>query len=239
MLAGCLALGVVVLGVLLLFTTTDLSFGAFILMFFLVIGAGAGVFFWMYNYQLRRSKEDSTTRQNAASSSLQITHQLDEVFVNIDEDKFVGINWSNEEIVAGAVSGKVNRSNFSQLADVEMEIGRYTVSEDDYQTTTDRGSQIFGAAAGGALFGPVGAVVGGLSGSKSTSGSSYSTEEISKIDLRMRFRDRAQPIVEIPFYKIDRGPMYTEKQGERLDAARRFHACLSNILDEKKSASAS
>lgn len=234
MLAGCLALAVVVLGVFLLFTTTNLSFGAFFLMFFLIIGIGAGVFIWVYNYQLRRSKEDSTARQNAASSSLQQTHRLEEVFVNVDADKFVGINWSNEEIVAGAVSGNVNRFNFAQLADVEMEIGRYTVSEDDYQTTTDRGSQIIGAAAGGALFGPVGAVVGGLSGSKSTSGSRYSTEGISTIDLRMRFRDRAHPIIEIPFYNVDRGPVYAEKQGERLDAARRFHACLSNILEEKK-----
>lgn len=234
MLAGCLALAVIVLGVLLLFTTTDLSFGAFFFVFLLILGAGAGVFFWVFNYQLRRSKEDSTARQNAASSSLQRTHRLEEVFVNVDADKFVGINWSNEEIVAGGVTGSVNRFNFAQLADVEMEIGRYTVSEDDFQTTTDRGSQIIGAAAGGALFGPVGVVVGGLSGSKSTSGSSYSTEGISTIDLRMRFRDRAQPIIEIPFYNVDRGPVYAEKQGERLDAARRFHACLSNILDEKK-----
>jgi hypothetical protein len=79
-------------------------------------------------------------------------------------------------------------------------------------------------------------MIGGLSGSTTTSGTSHSIDVIASAKLRMRFRDKSCPIIEVLFYSMEGGLTYINKQGERIDAARRYHALLSNILAEQKPA---
>ena len=60
-------------------------------------------------------------------------------------------------------------------------------------TKTSRGSQLGGALLGGIVFGPLGAVVGGLSGSKK------SENKVMRIDLRLAVNDTTSPVHNVNF----------------------------------------
>lgn len=61
--------------------------------------------------------------------------------------------------------------------------------------TTNRGSQIAGAAVGAVLLGPLGLLVGGLSGSKKK------VETVRELSLKLYLTDLKQPVVELVFFK--------------------------------------
>ena len=64
-------------------------------------------------------------------------------------------------------------------------------------TKTSRGSQLGGALLGGVVFGPLGAVIGGLSGSKK------SEDKVKRLDLRMAVNDTANPVHDVNFLNIE------------------------------------
>ncbi len=172
--------------------------------------------------------------EEQARSQVMQTHLLDEVVVNVESDQFVGIAWDARKIVAQDAGGAVLSFSFEALTDVELEVQTDTSSQTEGQITTNRGSQLFGVAVGGAAFGVGGAVVGGLTGSQRTSSVTTSnTSEVGYI-LRCRFLDRRNPIVETVVYRAGVGVHCWQLLAARQVTARRFHAHLSNILHENR-----
>lgn len=76
---------------------------------------------------------------------------------------------------------------FSDILSSEVIIDSHTV------TSTSRGSQLTSAAAGGALFGNTGAVIGGLSGK------TKSTEQVKNMDIKLTVNDLENPVCKINF----------------------------------------
>lgn len=64
-------------------------------------------------------------------------------------------------------------------------------------TKTARGSQLGGALLGGIVFGPLGAVVGGLSGKKKTE------NKVKRLDLRLAINDTSSPIHDVCFMDVE------------------------------------
>lgn len=81
-------------------------------------------------------------------------------------------------------------TSFSDLIAVEV------VRDGGSITRTQRGSQIAGAAIGGALLGPAGLIVGGLSGS------TLHQSKISKLSIKLYTNDIISPLQEIFFLDL-------------------------------------
>lgn len=85
-------------------------------------------------------------------------------------------------------SGPARIFSFNQLTAIDIEKNGSSIQ------TTNRGSQAFGAAVGGVLLGPVGLLLGGLSGSKK------SVEKIKRLSLKIYTNDLVKPMHEIVFF---------------------------------------
>ena len=78
---------------------------------------------------------------------------------------------------------------FSDLVAVEVQKNGQSLE------TTNRGSQIAGAAVGAVLLGPLGLLVGGLSGSKKK------VETVRELSLKLYLTDLRHPVTELVFFK--------------------------------------
>lgn len=77
--------------------------------------------------------------------------------------------------------------NFSDIIESEVIVDNNTI------TKTARGSQIGGAVVGGALLGGVGAIIGGLSGTKG------SFDQVMQAEIKLTINDLENPICKINF----------------------------------------
>lgn len=77
--------------------------------------------------------------------------------------------------------------DFADIIESEVVVDSHTI------TKTARGSQIVGAAVGGVLLGGVGAIIGGLSGSKD------SFDQVKEMDIKLTINDLNSPIHKINF----------------------------------------
>jgi len=97
-------------------------------------------------------------------------------------------------------------------------------------TSTNRGSQLLGSAVGG-LLGPLGAVVGGLSGSSRSRG------RLRRLTLKIFVDDYAKPVHAISFFR-DGSSKGTDPDEPRVRDARekadRFHAHVLNAMRQAK-----
>ncbi|GLR55129.1 hypothetical protein KYK30_31755 [Shinella yambaruensis] len=113
----------------------------------------------------------------------------------------LGIDYGRSRI-AVQTSSQRKIIPFTDLISVEISEDGATV------TKSNRGSQLAGAAIGAIAFGGIGAIVGGLSGS------STSTQKVSKITINLMTKDTSLPFVEIVAFHeqaIDKGGfIYTQ-----------------------------
>ena len=93
-------------------------------------------------------------------------------------------------------------------------------------TKTDRASQIGGAAVGGVLLGPVGMLIGGLSGSTST------TNKASYITLLITVNSTKQPTFEVCFLDktVDKTGWLAHEYNESIKEARKWHGIFDVII---------
>lgn len=96
-------------------------------------------------------------------------------------------------------------------------------------TRASRGSQLGGAVVGGALLGGVGAIIGGLSGTR------ISTGTVRQVSLRVTVSDTSSPTHEVGFLKME-----TNKPGAVYDAAMKtashWQGVISAIIREVENA---
>ena len=85
--------------------------------------------------------------------------------------------------------------DYSEIISVEMMVDKTSIQKTIQKT--NRGSQLVGAAVGGAVFGKMGAAVGGLSGSKRSE--TRGSEKVTKRSLVIFTSDMEMPSAEIQF----------------------------------------
>ncbi len=147
---------------------------------------------------------------------LKSDYQPDEFYLSVADGSLIGLNFDSRMILLGTRKAESSYS-FSQIVTVEVLENGTTINQ------TNRGSQMLGAAVGGLMFGGVGAVVGGLSGS------SRSNTRTTDIQLKVVIDDRLRPSHLVCFLKSK------DKKGLKVDdselkaaqeAVSRFHAHL-------------
>lgn len=119
---------------------------------------------------------------------VEANYKLDEVHFPGASRGVIGFNFSDQTVLLG--HGKnLNRYHFSQIMTVEVVQNGLTLH------TFNRGSQILGAVAGGALFGAPGAMIGGLSGS------SISKTRVKSVVLKVVVENPTSPLYTFTFFK--------------------------------------
>ena len=155
--------------------------------------------------------------------------KCDDLYVSSNRPiKCVGVSFQDRTVILG-IKASVFAYEFSKLTAVEMVENGATV------THTNRGSQLLGAAVGGAVFGGLGAVVGGLSGS------SRSQSRIKSLYLKLTIDDPVLPVWLICFFndstKNGSDPDGLLVRTERLKRER-MHAHLLNAMRQSQVAHA-
>ncbi|NTH25654.1 hypothetical protein G6K83_11280 [Agrobacterium rhizogenes] len=114
--------------------------------------------------------------------------------------------------------GNVKVFGFSDLIAVEVMRNGSSIS------VTNRGSQVAGAAVGALLLGPVGLLLGGVTGSK------RSVEKIQRLSLKVFTNDLVMPVYEIVFFDdkpADPKSAIVKAASDELDA---WHGRFQTIL---------
>jgi hypothetical protein len=101
----------------------------------------------------------------------------------------IAINHDARTIVLGNIKSHKNYE-CSSIASVEV------IRDGASITSTNRGSQLMGAAVGEVLLGPVGLLIGGVSGSQRT------VQRVSQIGLKIIVDDRIKPVHSIDFLRV-------------------------------------
>lgn len=114
------------------------------------------------------------------------------VFISNWGDWLLVLDFEKQKIILGA-SNNSKKYDFADIISVDLCKNGATI------TSTNRGSQILGAIAGGIAFGGVGAIIGGLSGSTTSS------EKIKQIAIRVTVEDVSNPSYEINFFRSPEG----------------------------------
>ena len=90
-------------------------------------------------------------------------------------------------------NGELKLFKFSQLVAVDVEKNGVSLQK------TNRGSQVMGAAVGAILLGPVGLLLGGLTGSK------RNVEKVRRLSIKIFTDDLISPVTEIIFFNSPSG----------------------------------
>lgn len=144
---------------------------------FLVLALVAGGCFWLAS-QIEGQRRKVHDRVSAAEAP-------DELFTATGGN-FIGYRFADQIVIYGTLAWTKSLP-MTAISGVEVQRNGVTI------TKTNRGSQLAGAAIGGLAFGGLGAVVGGLSGS------STSTERLKSIALLFQFDDAEHPTHEVCF----------------------------------------
>lgn len=175
-----------------------------------------GGFIWIFTKGQRKRK-----RVFAATEAVTERYRDWQLFVSspIIDRAMLAVSASERRIALGPVEDPVDVA-WSDISRVEVERNGGSL------TTTNRGSQLTGAAVGSVLLGPMGMLMGGLSGSKAT------RERVNELALRIMVEHPTRPVYRIVFFSasgkgIAASSLGLRAPGEKLD---HFHALLVNAM---------
>jgi hypothetical protein len=158
---------------------------------FILIGIGVVIIFVIFKFIA-----DSKAQKNQVEMWKE-RYPNSDVHVSLEDNSFCVLDYDANAVVLGL---KLQRGGlltpelpyeqtapFSAIRKVEIKSNGTTIA------STNRGSQAIGAAVGALAFGGVGAIIGGLSGSTT------STERVRNITLAITIDDRERPVHNITF----------------------------------------
>jgi hypothetical protein len=165
-------------------------------------------------------KDIAATRQRLCSK-----FNCDDLYVTSSRPvKCLGVVFKDSKIILAAGTA-ILPYDFSRITAIEVVENGATV------THTNRGSQLLGAVAGGALLGGVGALIGGLSGS------SRSLSRVRSLSLKITIDDRVNPVWLISFFNdpsekgSDPGSSLVTKERAKLE---RMYAHVRNAIRQSQ-----
>jgi hypothetical protein len=229
---GCL--GMIFFGVILLSLVGNDDVGAGTIFFLLacIVGSAIGGVY-LDNKRKDNLAKDLTTKINEIISKIESFSPTQQYFSPV-RDSFIAID-ENEKKLCFIENKHDNVMELSQTFsnyDFDCRVFSYKdvlqseILEDDASITrTSRGSQIGGALLGGVLAGGVGAIIGGLSGSQTT------TTTVKKIQLQIVVNDTKKSFNRITFASFE---TEVEKRSESYKMANKeithWHNLISHLI---------
>jgi hypothetical protein len=142
-----------------------------------------------------------------------------DIYKSAHDRGILALDHQGQRIAVGTVLRHVERS-WSDISAVEIERNGQSLSQ------TNRGSQVMGAAVGAVLLGPVGLLMGGLTGSR------RQKERVNELSLKILIDDRTAPVHRIVFFRmagngIDAKSIMLKEPAAKLE---HFHALLANAI---------
>lgn len=187
-------------------------------LFFLFLFIAVGLIIWVGQIQAKHQTAQSTALSTIPdfNPAVMFLGGLGGAGVALDpvNNKFA--------ISYGAHNSSIFR--FEDLVGVEVLRNGSSVQK------TNRGGQAIGAAAGAVLLGPVGLLLGGLTGSK------RSIEKVDRLSLKIFTNNLVQPVHEIVFFAApgsDPNSFLVKQASQNLDA---WHGRFQTILHNQASA---
>lgn len=182
--------------------------GAFIVVL-IIVGIAWAIKKGLETAKLRQAENDTFTAQ----------HKGWDIYVSPVDQSVLALNHDAAQIVLGRVTA-YQQYPWTAIATVEV------LRDGGSITSTNRGSQVAGAAVGGILLGGVGLLVGGLSGSKRTQ------QTINEVAIKLIVDDRVNPVHTIPFFRfpgkgLDPNHVMVKQTLAKLD---HYHALLVNAV---------
>ena len=139
-----------------------------------------GIGYWLW-WSARRDRSE----HERLTTLLHTKYQADVHHIGIGGN-FIGFRFADDTVIYGTRKwDKILPASVVKAVEVRKDGATLT--------RTNRGSQLAGAALGGLALGGVGAIIGGLSGS------STSTERLKKLSLAFLIGDREKAVHEVPF----------------------------------------
>jgi hypothetical protein len=172
----------------------------------------------------RRSAAEKAAIERDVESGLLLADYKNRPVIRFDE-KTSRLSFYTE-------TGSIRKSYYPKdIVSVEI------IDDQNTITSTDRGSQIAGALVGGALLGGVGAIVGGLSGSKNAEG------KCEQLSLKVVVEDTTNPntvvtLLRRPAYKKTGWPRYGYSYKYALRQAEHWHGKISVLMKQAQDANA-
>lgn len=147
-------------------------------------------------------------------------------FVGKDAKTGIALDEKNKKII---LVDKIEEHFTSRVISYSDVLSSEIVEDGESVTKTTRSSQLGGALVGGLLLGGLGAVVGGLSGSK-TSGKG----KVMKLELHIIVNDMRQPLHVISFLRqeVKRSGYGGVVYDEALNKARHWHSLFNVLLKQ-------
>lgn len=180
---GCLFIGIALLVVLWAFSVST-TFG--IILVIAVFGLGM----YLNKRDAEKKEEELYIRQNNLHNTERGLEgfSISQKYVSSDMDTSILLDEVNKKVCI--IYSKLQDKIILDYKDIlESEI----IEDGNTITKTSRSSQIGGALLGGVLLGGVGAIIGGLSGEKSTD------KEIVRVDLKIVINNTKMPVHVINF----------------------------------------
>lgn len=143
-----------------------------------------GAVFWF-----AKTAREQAALKLAARNSFNAEHAGWDIYIAPFDEAVIAFAHDGRAIVLGTTRAHT-RYACTSVASVEV------LRDGTSITSTNRGSQLMGAAIGEVLLGPLGLLIGGVSGSKRT------VQKVSQIGLKIIVDDRVRPIYSIDFLRV-------------------------------------
>lgn len=189
-------------------------------MFFFIVIVGIVIFVCAWVYTQKNLKD---FKKSILSSCAEKGINLSQFYMSSKDYSGIAIDHSQKKICL--IDGSAyNLVDFDYIISCELKENGEEIIK------TSRTSQLAGAVIGGALFGGVGAVIGGLSGSKVKNAG-----KIKDLDLEIIINDTENPIHTVSF--LDGLTEYKKNDDVYRDiyrTARRWYGILSVVVNQNK-----
>ncbi|MFN3536511.1 MAG: SHOCT domain-containing protein [Brevundimonas sp.] len=156
-------------------------------MFWTILIIIAGVIVVAVMTGVHQAKE-SAEKTASLDKSVREEFDIDELFVSQTDQSFVGFSFDRNMVVLGDPNFR-KEYMFSEIASVDI------IKNGASITSTNRGSQLLGAAVGGIALGGIGLLAGALTGSKRT------MDRINELAIKITVDDRVKPLHYIQVFK--------------------------------------
>lgn len=173
-----------------------------------------GLFIWagVHGHKLKKQQE-------AEDQTFAGEHCGWEIYQSACDRGVLALDYDAKRIAVGVINDFIERP-WSDISAVEIEKNGQSL------TQTNRGSQAMGAAVGAVLLGPVGLLMGGLTGSK------RQKERINELSLKILIDDRTAPVHRIVFFRMKGNGIDAQSKVLKGPAAQleRVHALIANAI---------